>query len=209
MGLAVAAPVGPIGLLCIRRTLNQGRSIGLASGFGAATADATYGMIAAFGLTTLSNFLSVNTTYIQWFGGLFLCYLGLKIFCAKSVSYRTNANEKALSSEPTLTTISTQSTLFAAYSTTLALTLTNPATILSFLAIFARLGIMQTDYLQSITLVFSVFSGSQTWWLMLVSGVAYLRERLTPRRLNKLNALSSKACGLLIVAFGVAAFLSL
>ena len=211
MGLAVAAPVGPIGLLCIRRTLIQGRWIGLASGCGAATADATYGVIAAFGLTTLSTFLKVNTAYIQGIGGLFLCYLGLKTFFARNVSHKQNVHDKTSINKASILRESTseKSTLFTAYTTTLVLTLTNPATILSFIAIFTRLGITQADYLQSVTLVLSVFSGSLLWWLMLVSGVAHLKERLTPKRLSKLNTFSSQVCGLLIFAFGVAAFLGL
>lgn len=223
MGLAIAAPVGPIGLLCIRRTLAQGRWIGLASGCGAATADASYGIIAAFGLTALSDLLVANTTYLQWFGGLFLCYLGLKTFFSRASPPEASSYEasrpKPSSSEPSLSVSSLPNSsrseisansqrvsLLPAYSSTLILTLTNPATILSFIAIFAGLGITQADYLQSVTLVFGVFSGSLLWWLVLVSGVAYLRGRLTPQRLIRFNAFSSKVFGLMIFVFGIAAF---
>ncbi|MEL6554365.1 MAG: LysE family transporter [Cyanobacteria bacterium J06621_11] len=222
MGLAIAVPVGPIGLLCIRRTLAQGRWIGLASGCGAATADASYCIIAAFGLTALSDLLVANTTYLQWFGGLFLCYLGLKTFFSSSsseaspseVSYSESSQSEvspsrtslAESSRAEISANSQRVSLLPAYSSTLILTLTNPATILSFIAIFAGLGITQADYLQSVTLVFGVFSGSLLWWLVLVSGVAYLRGRLTPQRLTRFNAFSSKVFGLMIFAFGIAAF---
>ncbi|MGB3668611.1 MAG: LysE family transporter [Phormidesmis sp.] len=204
LGLAIAAPVGPIGLLCIRRTLAEGRWIGLASGCGAATADASYGIIAAFGLSALSDLLVSNTVYLQIVGGLFLCYLGLKTAFSLSLAPALEAlSDSALSD---LSLISVKD-LASAYTTTLALTLTNPATILSFIAIFAGLGITQSDYLQSVTLVFGVFSGSLLWWLVLVSGVAYLRSRLTAQRLARFNRFSSKLFGLVIFGFGIAALL--
>ncbi len=230
MGLAIAAPVGPIGLLCIRRTLAEGRWIGLASGCGAATADATYGIIAAFGLSALSDLLVANTVYLQIVGGLFLCSLGLKtafsssLFSLSSFSSSPSSSSPS-SSDPFLSTDASSASLLVAspvsvsssisaksllstYTTTLALTLTNPATILSFIAIFAGLGITQSDYLQSVTLVFGVFSGSLLWWLVLVSGVAYLRSRLTPQRLARFNRFSSKLFGFVILGFGVVALLA-
>ncbi|MGD1898009.1 MAG: LysE family translocator [Phormidesmis sp.] len=208
MGVAIAAPVGPIGVLCIRRTLAQGRLIGLVSGCGAATADAFYGIIAAFGLSTLSTFLVSNTVYLQVIGGFFLCYLGVKTALSKSavaLDKSAPSNSSRSSSSSTSSERTSSKTTLSAYTTTLALTLTNPATILSFVAIFAGLGITQSDYLQSVTLVFGVFSGSLLWWLVLVSGVTYLRSRLTPERLLRFNRFASKVFGLVIFAFGIAA----
>ena len=203
IGLAIAAPVGPIALLCIRRTLAQGRLAGLSSGFGAATADGLYGLIAAFGLTTLSQLLTNNAPYLQLIGGLFLCYLGLTTFFAKpstppQISPHPPSPTPPCSPSPPLP-------LLTAYTSTLALTLTNPATILSFIAIFAGLGITQTSRLSSVTLVIGVFTGSMLWWLVLISGVTYLRNRLTPQRLARFNRGASKVFGLLIFGFGVAA----
>jgi len=199
MGLAIAAPVGPIGLLCIRRTLDKGRLIGLLSGCGAATADGLYGMVAAFGLTAVSDLLVKYSDWLRIGGGLFLCYLGLTTFLSGNKQPNASAiSNSPISHSPTLP-------LTSAYTSTLALTLTNPATILSFLAIFAGLGITQSAYLNSVTLVFGVFTGSILWWVMLVSGVAYLRDRLTPERLFRFNQLSSKVFGVLIFGFGVAA----
>ena len=195
MGIAIAAPVGPIALLCIRRTLAQGRLIGIATGFGAATADGLYGMVAAFGLTALSDLLVNNTNFLQLIGGIFLCYLGLSAFFSKPTAASTALIPSALP----------PSHLLPAYASTLALTLTNPATIFSFVAIFAGLGITQTSYASSITLVFGVFTGSVLWWLVLVSGVIYLRNRLTPQRLAKFNQVSVKIFGVLILGFGIAA----
>lgn len=213
MGVAIAAPVGPIGLLCIRRTIDQGRWVGIASGCGAATADGLYGTIAAFGLTAISAFLVEYTLYLQLIGGLFLCYLGLSTFFSKPPSATvTDAHSPASDNQnsqfeesPDFSMQLRKQGLLGAYTTTLALTLTNPATILSFLAIFAGLGITQTAYLSSITLVFGVFTGSVLWWLVLVSGVAHLRSRLTPQRFVRFNRWSSRVFGVLILGFGIAA----
>ena len=202
LGLAIAAPVGPIALLCIRRTLSQGRMVGLLSGFGAATADGLYGGMAAFGLTALSDLLVANTDYLQILGGLFLCYLGLTTVWAKPAIALTQSDSL---NDPQRTA---HLTVLSAYGSTLALTLTNPATIFSFIAIFAGLGITQTSYLSSVTLVFGVFTGSVLWWLMLVSGVTYLRRRLTPQRLRRFNQSANKVFGALIFGFGVAALLA-
>ncbi|MGB3296881.1 MAG: LysE family transporter [Phormidesmis sp.] len=198
LGIAIAAPVGPIALLCIRRTLAQGRLIGLAIGFGAATADGLYGMVAAFGLTALSDLLVNHASFLQLIGGVFLCYLGLSAFFSKPVIAATTLTPSPLRN---LTPLS----LLSAYTSTLALTLTNPTTILSFVAIFAGLGITQTSHASSVTLVSGVFTGSMLWWLVLVSGVIYLRNRLTSERLAQFNQVSVKIFGLLILGFGLAA----
>ncbi|MGC1307260.1 MAG: LysE family transporter [Phormidesmis sp.] len=197
MGLAIAAPVGPIAVLCIKRSLSQGRWVGLASGLGAATADGFYGLVAAFGLSAVSNLLVENAIYLQIIGGLFLCYLGL-------TTIFTNPNIAADLSPVSPSSLS-PFPLLPAYTSTLALTLTNPATILSFIAIFAGLGITQASRVSSVTLVFGVFTGSAMWWLVLVSGVTYLRNRLTPEGLSRFNRWSTKAFGVLILGFGIAA----
>lgn len=210
LGISIAAPVGPIGLLCIRRTLDQGRQIGFVSGCGAATADAFYGTIAAFGLAALSDQLVERAFYLQLLGGLFLCYLGLKAFFARPAAQASelSAPYSPSISVSTLRASRVKSSL-SAYGSTLVLTLSNPATIFMFLSIFAGFSITQGDYLQSVTLVFGVFSGSLLWWLVLVSGVGYLRSQLTPARLNRFNRLSSKAVGLVLMGFGLAALVSL
>src|SRR5438045_1614241 len=86
IGFSIAAPVGPIGVLCIRRSLAEGRQVGLATGLGAATADAAYGCVAAFGLTAISSFLVGHRSWLGFFGGLFLCYLGVRTFISSPVS---------------------------------------------------------------------------------------------------------------------------
>ena len=127
IGFSIAAPVGPIGILCIQRTLSGGNIQGLAIGLGAATADALYGFIAAFGLTFISNFLVDQSIWFRIIGGLFLCYLGIRAFLRK---YQERTVSVA------------NSTILSAYGTTFFLTLTNPMTILFFAGIFAGLGIV-------------------------------------------------------------------
>jgi threonine/homoserine/homoserine lactone efflux protein len=191
MGLAIAAPVGPIGVLCIRRTLAQGRAAGLLSGLGAATADALYGSVAAFGLTAISGPLVAQRTWLGLLGGAFLCYLGARTFFA----------EPAMESPRT-----PPGGLAGSYVSTLALTLANPMTILSFAAVFAGIGLGAGTggFGDAAMLVLGVFLGSAAWWLALSTGVSLLRGGLSPAGLRWVNRLS----GLVIAAFGAGAILS-
>ena len=127
IGVSIAAPVGPIGLLCFRRTLACGYLAGMVSGLGAASADAIYGMIAGFGLTVISGLLIDYSGLLSVLGGAFLCYLGLRTFFAKPAEIAADAQGSGL---------------LAAYTSTLFLTLTNPLTVLAFVAIFTTLGVV-------------------------------------------------------------------
>ena len=193
IGLSIAAPVGPIGVLCIRRTLAEGRAIGFASGLGAATADGLYGAVAAFGLSLVTIVLVEQRLWLQGIGGLFLCYLGWRTWTAV----------------PRMVTGSAASGggLMAAWASTFALTLTNPTTILSFAAIFAGLGLGRAvgGYGPASTMVLGVFLGSAIWWLFLSVSVGLLRSSLTPERLRWINRVS----GAVIGVFGIAALLSM
>ena len=205
LGLAIAAPVGPIGILCIRRTLAMGRWVGLVSGLGAATADGLYGCVAGFGLTAIADFLTEQAVGLRIFGGLFLCYLAVKTLLAKPAEPATvpieNSQEGSLS-ELKISATGPRS-LFTAYGSTLLLTLTNPATIFSFVAIFAGLGMVESasDYGTSGILVLGVFLGSALWWLFLSGTVSLLRTRLTTKHMRWLNRLS----GIILLAFGIMA----
>ncbi len=187
IGFAIAAPVGPIGLLCIQRTLARGRWSGVLSGLGAASADALYGCIAGFGLAALAGLLLAWQTELQIGGGLFLLYLG-------GQTWRTPPATTPTPVQPT------RAGLLGDYLSTLALTLTNPVTILAFLAIFAGLGLAaeQRDFAAAAGLVAGVFLGSLLWWLLLAGAVGLVRGRLTPARLRWIN----RASGLLIAGFG-------
>ncbi|MGF1516745.1 MAG: LysE/ArgO family amino acid transporter [Nodosilinea sp.] len=188
LGLAIAVPVGPIGLLCIRRSLTQGQRMGLVTGLGAATADGIYGCIAGFGLTAVADLLVGHTQAMQLLGGLFLCYLGFSTLRADPATAAAQVSGRGL---------------WGAYISTLVLTLTNPATILSFIAIFAGLGLVGSSqsWGASLALVLGVFLGSALWWLCLSWGVTLFSQKLTPPRLKWLNRLAGAA----IFAFGVAA----
>jgi threonine/homoserine/homoserine lactone efflux protein len=192
IGFSIAAPVGPIGVLCIRRTLAEGRAVGFVSGLGAATADSFYGAIAGLGLTVVSGLLVDQQTWLRLIGGAFLCALGVRVFRARPAE-----NAAAVRKD---------SGLPGAYLSTLALTLTNPATILVFAAIFAGLGIGEArgDRRAALALVAGVFAGSAAWWLILSGGVSLLRMRLTPARLRWINRLS----GVILAGFGAAALIS-
>jgi len=192
IGFSIAAPVGPIGLLCIRRTLAEGRTSGLVSGLGAATADAIYGCIAGFGLTFISTLLISQQVWFRVIGGLFLCYLGLKAFLSRPAEQTASAKGNGL---------------IGTYASTFFLTLTNPMTILSFAAIFAGLGVASTsgNYVSAGVLVLGVFSGSAFWWLLLSGGVAVFRAKFNLRELKWVNRIS----GIIILLFGLYVLLSI
>jgi len=191
IGFSIAAPVGPIGVLCIRRTLAQGRASGLVSGLGAATADAIYGCIAGFGLTFISHFLLSQQIWLRLIGGIFLCFLGLKTFLSQPAQQAALAKKNGR---------------LGAYASTFFLTLSNPMTIISFAAIFAGLGLASTDgdYVPAGVLVLGVFIGSALWWLMLSSGISVFREKFNPHGLQWVNKIS----GAIIAGFGLLALLS-
>jgi threonine/homoserine/homoserine lactone efflux protein len=191
IGFSIAAPVGPIGVLCIRRTLAEGRASGLVSGLGAATADAIYGCIAGFGLTFISNFLVSQQVWLRLIGGVFLCYLGLKTLLAKPAEQAASAKGNGL---------------VGSYASTFFLTLTNPMTIISFAAIFAGLGLASTsgNYVSAGVLVLGVFIGSALWWLILSGSVGVFREKFNHHGLQWANRIS----GAIITGFGLFALLS-
>ena len=192
IGFSIAAPVGPIGVLCIRRTLAHGRTAGFVSGLGAATADALYGGVAGFGLTAVSGVLVDQQVWLRLVGVAFLIYLGIRTFVARPADRPAAA---------------TGSGLIGAYGSTLILTLTNPMTILSFAAIFAGLGLGQASvsYASAGVLVAGVFLGSAAWWLILSGGAGVFREKMSAGGLRWVNRIS----GTIILTFGLLAVGSL
>ena len=192
IGLSIAAAVGPMSILCIQRTLQRGQRYGLVSGLGIATADAIYGCIAAFGLTLITQFLLNQQFWIRLLGGLFLVYLGIRTALSKPAARAANAKASGYTS---------------AYISTLLLTLTNPTTILSFIAIFAGIGVgaASRSYSSAIIVVLGVFVGSILWWCILTSVVSFLRTRFTDMWLLWINRVS----GGVIAVFGVVALISL
>ncbi|BBB90683.1 MAG TPA: LysE family transporter [Methylomusa anaerophila] len=192
LGFSIAAPVGPMGLLCIRRTLLNGMTTGFISGLGTATADALYGCIAAFSLTVVSTFLFDHQELLRLTGGLLLLYLGFTTFISKPAPVIDNSDSTCI---------------LRSYTSAFFLTLTNPLTIMVFAAIFAGLGLgsPRQDLSLSVLLVAGVFSGSSIWWLILSGTTAMLRARLNQAWVKWINWLS----GMIIAAFGLLSLLTL
>jgi len=189
IGISIAAPVGPIGVLCIRRSLRDGLWTGFMAGLGAATADAVYGCVAGFGLTAVSGLLVSHRFWLGMVGGGFLCYLGVRTFvAAPAPDAAPERGGRAL----------------AAYGSTFLLTLANPATILSFAAVFAAFGVgASAGYLPACSLVLGVFLGSASWWLILSGGVSAVRSRVGAGWMRAVNRVS----GATLFGFGVYALL--
>lgn len=188
LGFSIAAPVGPIGLLCINKTMNNGKLSGFLSGLGAASADMLYGCIAAFGLNSISNLLIDKSYIIKLIGGLFMCYLGLKIFFSSPNSKTLELGSKKLLGD---------------YSSTFFLTITNPMTILSFIAVFAGLGLANAHSTigDSVLLVAGVFFGSALWWFLLCYCVEFINKKSNGNFMPIINKIS----GLVILGFGIVA----
>jgi threonine/homoserine/homoserine lactone efflux protein len=193
LGFSMAAPVGPIGILCIRKTLQYGRFSGLFSGLGAATADTLYGLIATFSLSLLSTFLMEQQFLLRLVGGAFLCFLGGKTFLSNP-------------QEGTPGRVS-HKTLIADFVSTFFLTLSNPITLFSFIAFFAGLGLVNVSekYTDATILVTGIFMGSSLWWLILSEGITFFRSRISTATMAWINRIA----GLVIVAFGMATLISL
>jgi len=184
IGFSIAAPVGPIGVLCIRRSLADGAWKGFSAGLGAATADAAYGCVAAFGITAISSFLVLHQALLGLIGGAFLCYLGVHTFLSRPAQDAPVAGSRFI----------------AVYGSTLLLTLANPATILSFAAVFCAFGLgSSADYMAACALVLGVFMGSALWWLVLSGGVGLLRSRVNATWMRAVN----RASGCVLFSFGL------
>lgn len=185
IGFAMAVPVGPIGILCIRKTLAEGRLRGLIIGLGAATADMFYGCIAAFGLTFISDTLISQKFWIRLAGSGLLFFLGIRTF-------------RALPADPKIP-IKNNGAL-RSYLTAVILTMTNPLTIFSFIAIFAALGLGNgLSYFSASALVVGIFIGSCLWFLSLSSGVTLFRKKLDLTGLQWVNRIA----GILIIISGI------
>jgi threonine/homoserine/homoserine lactone efflux protein len=191
IGFALALPIGPIGILCIRKTAAEGHLSGMIVGFGAASADAVYGFIAAFGLTVISDALVTRQMWFRLIGGAFLCYLGLKTYLAKPPENAQASNGKGF---------------LGSYISTFFLTLTNPLSIIAFLGVFAGFGLRNTDLSlgSASTLIAGVFLGSSLWFFLLSYGITLFRKKINAVGLGWVNRIS----GILIVMFGLIAIAS-
>jgi threonine/homoserine/homoserine lactone efflux protein len=190
LGFTIAAAVGPISLLVIRRTLAQGQVYGLVSGLGVATADATYGAIAAFGLGAITDLLVNARAVLGVVGGVFLLWLAWQT--ARSVPTREAVVTERRGGLP------------GAYLSILGLTMANPMTILSFGALFAGLGVTVGVNADAALVTLGVLLGSTTWWIVLTTVVGALRTRVTPTWIHRINLVS----GVVIGAFAIVAIAS-
>jgi threonine/homoserine/homoserine lactone efflux protein len=189
VGLMIALPVGPVNILCIRRTIGAGWRSGVISGVGAAAADMLYGGIAGFSITLVIQFLVREQFWIRLFGGILLVAIGIWYFFKRPTALDAGLQDRE-----------------SAYSdirSTFLLTLTNPTTVLSFLALLAALGMGNPrHWWLTVFLVAGIFCGSMLWWIVLSVIVNHFRDRFNDRLLLSMNRLA----GLAIGAFGVAAF---
>lgn len=192
IGIAIAAPVGPIGFLCIKKTIEFGFKEGLAVGVGAALADATYGLIAAFGLSAIMHILITSASVIKLCGGILLLYL----------AYRElkSSTQNAVNS----TTVSKRSKLQLIIEVFL-LTIANPMTILTFIGIFASISNGPATALESFTMVLGIFLGSMIWWVVLASIIVKIKHRLPQAWLNYIKYLSA----IILTGFGIYTLFSL
>ncbi|UYG98174.1 LysE family translocator [Cytobacillus firmus] len=192
LGFSVAAPIGPVSILVIRRTLSAGLKFGFLSGLGATTAVTSYSLIAALGLTFVTNFLLGQQFLFRLIGGIFLCYLGVKIFFSKPAEKGASAERKSL---------------FQSYLSVLFLTITNPIAILTFTGMFAGLGLAGegVNYISGLQVVLGVSVGSAAWWLLLSIGVSLLQNRLNSKVLSWINRIS----GIIVLIFGLIALYGL
>lgn len=187
IGFAIAAPVGPIGILCIRRTLSGKWILGLFTGLGAGFADTFYGTVAGFSLVSVVNFINQYNFYLRLFGGILLIWIGFSIFRAplKESNGTNNDNEN----------------LFHGFTSAFFLTLSNPITFLVFAAAFATMGVSPADdsFSQTFALVLGVFIGACGWWLSLVTTVHLIHHKLSDVQLLWIN----RSSGVLLIGFAV------
>jgi threonine/homoserine/homoserine lactone efflux protein len=190
-GFAIAAPVGPIGLLCIRRTLARGRLAGFSSGLGAATADFIYGLIAAAGLSALNAWLMHRGAWLSAAGALFLIVLGVRIWRERPARESDRTAHGGMA---------------ASFGSTFLLTLTNPMTIVLFAGLMAGLGATAAATKNvPFALAAGVFIGSAAWWLALTGTTSLFRRRLSPQSLGWVN----RAAASVLIGFGLKAVLNL
>lgn len=192
MGFLINAPVGPIGILCIRRSFTEGRTVGFISGLGVSTVDAIYGLIAGLGLSFISNFLMHQQVWIRLFGGFLLLGIGIKILRTKSAKGMAPLKISGL---------------LRAYISTFFVTLTNPITFLSIAAVFAGLGNTKIygNLASIMALVLGIFTGSTLWWFLVSNSIHFFRPKKTDLELRWVNGIS----GVLITGFGLVILLSL
>lgn len=192
IGFAIAMPVGPIGVLCIQHTLTRGRLQGFVAGLGAAFADTIYGAVAAFGVSSVGDFLDTHSTLIKAIAAAYLLFIGLRMLYTEPPKVKEEI---------------THAGLFKTFMSTCLLTLANPFTLLAFGVVFALfgIGIEATGTCPACAVVFGVIVGSSCWWLLLSSGAAFIGKRMTEAPMQYL----SRTSGSIMLVFAALATISL
>lgn len=190
--MAISTPVGPVAVMVVQNTLLKGKLRGISAAFGAAIADTFYGVIAAFGLTIVSDFLIKHQELLKPIGGVFLLVIGLYILNKKIHKRRQ---------------ISLNSGYFKSFFTTFIITISNPLTMIAFLTIFTTFGIVSEDFGISLKLllILGVFSGSLLWWSVIIFVSRFFRHKFNIRKLTILN----KIAGFIVLAFSFISFASI
>jgi threonine/homoserine/homoserine lactone efflux protein len=192
LGLAIAAPVGPIALVCVRYTLNHNLKAGFAAGLGAACADAIYATLAGFGVVLIFQLLKDHSTILKLVAGGFLLFLGMKDLITHHAPKEPEVNKLSKS-------------VLSIFSSTFLLTLTNPMTILLFLWVFSTLGAVDTSAHETWSIILGIFGGSLLWWLLLTSAVGYTKKKIPDRILKMLNY----ASGIILIMLGIGSIVSI
>lgn len=194
MGLIVSVPLGPVGIMCIQRTINRGLKSGVFSGLGAASADTFYALIAGFGLSYIVNFIEARQTIIQFIGAIIIVAVAFKIFYTNpGVQIRKHRNKKSNS--------------FGEVVSIFVVTISNPAVFFAFLAMFAAFHILNspTGHVGTLTAIAGIFSGAMLWWYVLSALINHFRTRIRLKNLWWLN----KIMGVVVFICGVLALLDL
>jgi threonine/homoserine/homoserine lactone efflux protein len=185
IGLTLAVPVGPIALMCIQRTVIEGRLHGIFSGFGVATADSFYAAVSVFGLTFISGVIIAQQHLFRFLAGMVLIFIGIRVFMSEPACISTKAEHE---------------TYLKDFLSMVAIAISNPLTLVFFLVVLPGIGIVvyETSFLLAIEFVTGVFFGSAVWWIILCGSVGSLRSRISVEKLGLINRIS----GLLISCFG-------
>ena len=194
VGLLVSTPVGPMGILCVQRTLNKGKSSGFSSGMGIATADTIFALIAGLGISFIIHFLSEQQLIIKIIGGVVIAFIGLKIFITNPVKQLKKHRREG-------------KTLFEDFISILFMALSNPFTVFLYVAVFAGLNLqdVSTGYSSALLVVTGVFVGASISWFTISTIVNYFRTKIRLRKLMWINRIA----GITIILFGFFAICSL
>ncbi|MGQ9846667.1 MAG: LysE family translocator [Bacteroidales bacterium] len=193
IGLSASIPLGPVGLICIQKTLNNKRINGVVAGIGAAFADTFFAVVAAFGISAVHNFIEKQQLFLRLSGGIILLSLGLKFFLTNpAIQIRKKHNKN--------------NNLWADFVSVFLLALSNPITVVVFGAVFASFGVIpkESSWLDVIMLISGIFIGAMIWWVSLVSVINTFRKKFRLRRLWWMN----KIMGVIIILFGLFALIS-